>query len=132
LKNFKIKYMEHYIFEGVVKEIFDTQEFKNNFKKREIVIVSDEQYPQDIKFEFTDETGINKLDDYVEGEKVKIAFKLRGNEYQGKYYTNLVGIAISSESEEAKFKKQSTPTKETKKVNTSVTVVDNDDDDLPF
>ena len=124
--------MEHYVFEGAVKEIFDTQEFKNNFKKREIVIVSNEQYPQEIKFEFTDENGINKLDDYAEGEKVKIDFKLRGNEYQGKYYTNLVGIAISSESEEAKFKKQSTTTKETKKVDKVVTIVDNDDDDLPF
>ena len=123
--------MQHYVFEGVVKEIFDTQEFKNNFKKREIVLVSDDQYPQDIKFEFTDETGINKLDDYLEGERVKIAFKLRGNEYQGKYYTNLVGIAISSEEDEKKFAKKNS-TKTPKKTEKTITAVDDDSDELPF
>ena len=122
--------MEHYVFEGVVKEIFDTQEFKNNFRKREIVLVTDGNFPQAIKFEFVDEAGIDKLDDYGIGEKVKIAFKLRGNEYQGKYFTNLVGIAISSEEEEKKFSaKKQKETKTTKKITTAG---DNDGDDLPF
>ena len=122
--------MEHYVFEGVVKEIFDTQEFKNNFRKREIVLVTDGNFPQAIKFEFVDEAGIDKLDDYSIGEKVKIAFKLRGNEYQGKYFTNLVGIAISSEEEEKKF--SASKQKETKTTKKITTAVDNDGDDLPF
>jgi single-strand DNA-binding protein len=127
--------MAHYVFEGVIKDIFDTQEFKNNFKKREIIVTTTEEYPQDIKFEFTDETGINKLDDYGVGEAVKIAFQLKGSEWQGKYFTNLRGIAISSYDEEKKFAdKQSKETKATAKKtkDTTVTVVDNDDDDLPF
>ncbi len=130
----KVNYMAHYVFEGVVKEIFETQEFKNNFKKREIVLTTTEEYPQDIKFEFTDETGINKLDDYGTGEAVKIAFQLKGSEWQGKYFTNLRGIAISSYDEEKKFAdKQSKETKPSaKKTTTTTTVVDNDGDDLPF
>lgn len=126
--------MAHYVFEGVVKEIFETQEFKNNFKKREIVLTTNEEYPQDIKFEFTDETGINKLDDYGAGEAVKIAFQLKGSEWQGKYFTNLRGIAISSYDEEKKFAdKLAKETKTSaKKTTTTTTIVDNDGDDLPF
>ena len=127
--------MAHYVFEGVIKDIFDTQEFKNNFKKREIIVSTTEEYPQDIKFEFTDETGINKLDDYGVGEAVKIAFQLKGSEWQGKYFTNLRGIAISSYNEEKKFaEKQAKETKTTanKTKDATVTVVDNDGDDLPF
>jgi hypothetical protein len=125
--------MAHYVFEGVVKEIFETQEFKNNFKKREIVLTTTEEYPQDIKFEFTDETGINKLDDYGAGEAVKIAFQLKGSEWQGKYFTNLRGIAISSYNEEKKFAdKLAKETKTSAKKTTTTTIVDNDGDDLPF
>ena len=125
--------MEHYVFEGVIKEIGDIQEFKNNFKKREIVITSPDEYPQDIKFEFTDEAGINKLDTFELGETVKIAFQLRGNSYQGKYFTNLRGIAIASDAEDGKkapAKKNVTVQKSGDKTGT---FIDNgDNDDLPF
>lgn len=121
--------MAHYVFEGVIKHIFDTQEFKNNFKKREIILTTTEEYPQDVKFEFTDETGINKLDDYVEGEAVKIAFQIKGNEYQGKYFTNLRGIAISSYNEEEDFAKKNKKTKENKKTTTKFV---DDGETLPF
>jgi len=125
--------MAHYVFEGVIKDIFDTQEFKNNFKKREIIVSTTEEYPQDIKFEFTDETGINKLDDYSVGEAVKIAFQLKGSEWQGKYFTNLRGIAISSYNEEKKFaEKQAKESKTKKTKDAPITFVDNDGDDLPF
>jgi single-strand DNA-binding protein len=123
--------MEYYTFEGVIKEIFDTQEFKNNFKKREIVLVTDEDYPQHIKFEFTDENGINKLDDHAEGEKVKIAFLLKGSEWQGKYFTNLRGVAIALADEPTTATKTKKDTK--KDVLSSMTIVNNnEEDELPF
>jgi single-strand DNA-binding protein len=125
--------MEHYVFEGIVKEVLETQTFKNDFKKREIILMTEGSFPQAIKFEFIDENGINKLDDYGSGEKVKVAFQLKGNEYQGKYYTNLRGIAISSEDEEEKFaKKQEKEAKKNKKNETKITTVSDDDDNLPF
>lgn len=132
--------MEKYLpFEGVVKVIFNTQEFKNNFKKREIVVSTDEQYPEHIKFEFTDENGINKLDEISEGDKVKILFQLKGSEWQDKYFTNLRGVAIATFEEEEKFDaKQTKETKTTTKTATktatkaTITQFDDSDDDLPF
>lgn len=122
--------MEYYTFEGVIKEVFETQEFKNNFKKREIVLETEEDYPQLIKFEFTDENGINKLDDHAAGEKVKIAFLLKGSEWQGKYFTNLRGVAIAL-SEEPKSTKSKKDSK--KDVLSSMTIVNNnEEDELPF
>jgi hypothetical protein len=120
--------MEHYKFTGTIKIIIETQTFKNNFKKREVVLTSDEEYPQDIKFEFTDENGINALDKYMEGELVTVAFVLRGNEYQGKYYTSNKAIAIGDAVTGTKeTKKQVEP----KKVETE-TFEEEFEDDLPF
>lgn len=118
--------MEHYVFDGVVKVIFDTQEFKNNFKKREVVVSTEEDYPQHIKFEFTD--------DISEGERVRIAFQLKGNEYQGKYFNNNRGIAIVTLDEEKKFAdKQAKEAKIAAKSAPKTSVADYDDsDDLPF
>ena len=128
--------MEKYLpFEGVVRVIFDTQEFKNNFKKREIVVSTEEEYPQHIKFEFTDENGINKLDEISEGERVKILFQLRGSEWQDKFFTNLIGVAIATAEEEKNFeakqvKESKTSTKTAPKA--TITQFDDSDDDLPF
>ena len=122
--------MEKYLpFEGVVKIVFDTQEFKNNFKKREIVVSTEDQYPQHIKFEFTDDNGINKLDEIVEGDKVKILFELRGSEWQEKFFTNLKGVAITTFDEEKKFEANQS---KVVKVPTKPTYVEPSEDDLPF
>jgi len=122
--------MEKYLpFEGVVKIVFDTQEFKNNFKKREIVVSTEDQYPQHIKFEFTDDNGINKLDEIVEGDKVKILFELRGSEWQEKFFTNLRGVAITTFDEEKKFEANQS---KVVKVPTKPTYVEPSEDDLPF
>jgi len=83
-----------YNFEGTIKEMFDTVTFDSGFSKREIVLTSDEQYPQEVKFEFIKET-IASLDAFAVGESAKIAFAVRGNEYNGKYFVNLKGISIA-------------------------------------
>ena len=123
--------MEHYKFTGTIKLIFETQTFKNNFKKREVVLTSDEEYPQDIKFEFTDENGINALDKHIEGELVTVAFVLRGNEYQGKYYTSNKAIAIGGVVTETKKETKTKKETESKKVETK-TAEEEFEDDLPF
>lgn len=79
--------------EGNVKVIFPTQEFGSGFKKREFVLTTREQYPQDIKFEAVKER-IELVNALKEGDSVKVHFNLRGNEYQGKYYVNLVAWRI--------------------------------------
>ena len=73
---------------GTIKVINQTQTFDSGFQKREIVVTTEDTYPQDIKLEFTkDKCSI--LDKYELGQSVTVGFNLRGNEYKGKYYVNL-------------------------------------------
>jgi hypothetical protein len=63
------------------------------FKKRTIVIATNEQYVQHIPIDFVqDKCSI--LDKYTIGEEVKISVNVRGNEYQGKFYVSLNGWKI--------------------------------------
>lgn len=60
----------------------------NNFQVREFVIETEGQYPQYVKFQLTQDK-CDMLDNYEEGQQIKVAFDLRGREWQGKYFTNL-------------------------------------------
>ena len=73
---------------GKVKVIFDKQTFSSGFEKREIVVTTQEQYPQDIKFEVYKEK-CSMLDNFQVNDEVTVHFNLRGNEYNGKYFVNL-------------------------------------------
>lgn len=75
--------------EGTIKLVMDEEKYPSGFYKREFVITTNEQYPQDIKFEtFKEKTEM--LNGINSGEKVKVFFDIRGREYSGKYYNNLV------------------------------------------
>jgi hypothetical protein len=74
--------------EGTLHKVFDTEAKTESFQAREFVISTEGNYPQFIKFQLTqDRCGI--VDNYKEGEKVKVHFDLRGREWQGRYFTNL-------------------------------------------
>ena len=73
---------------GKVKVIFDKQTFGSGFEKREIVVTTQEQYPQDIKFEVYKEKCA-MLDNFGVNDDVNVHFNLRWNEYNGKYFVNL-------------------------------------------
>jgi len=81
---------------GKVHVIGETEEFGNNgFTKRMIVIETQDQYPQKLPIDFVkDNTKL--LDNFQEGQEVKISINLRGNEYNGKYYVNIQGWKIES------------------------------------
>lgn len=68
----------------------DLQTFDSGFTKREFVLkVEDGSYPQNIKFELLkDKTML--IEGYQPGDPMKVSFNIRGNEYNGKYYNNLV------------------------------------------
>jgi len=113
-----------YNIEGTVKVIGETMTFDSGFQKREIVITTqDDKFPQDVKLEFMKDS-VTKLDEFKVGDFVKIAFSIRGNEYNGKYYVNLSAFAIGN----------SQPTvPEVKPVVTTMAPADMDsEDDLPF
>lgn len=79
---------------GNVHHIGDLQTFDSGFTKREFVIeVQDGKYPQMVKFEAVkDKTAL--LDGLQHRDEIEVSFNLRGNEYNGKYYTNLIAWNI--------------------------------------
>ena len=86
--------------QGKIKVKTETQTFgSNGFKKRELVVTTDEQYPQDINIEFhQDKTDI--LNKYNVGDNVDVSINLRGKEWinpqgESKYFNTLVGWRIS-------------------------------------
>lgn len=80
--------MSAYEVSGKLKLKNETQTFDSGFSKREFVVTTEEQYPQDIKLEFVKDK-CSLLDMYEVDSPVKVSFNLRGNEYNDKYYVNL-------------------------------------------
>ena len=77
-----------YELEGKIKVMFETMTFNSGFTKREFVVTTEDKYPQDIKLQCVKEK-IEILDAVQVGEKVKVSFDLRGNEYKERYYVDL-------------------------------------------
>ncbi len=87
--------------QGKVKLIGETQTFgANGFRKRELVITTEEQYPQHILVEFVqDKTDL--LNSYQVGQGVKVSINVRGREWvnpQGetKYFNSIQGWRIEN------------------------------------
>lgn len=83
---------------GRVKVISAAQQVSPTFKKRELVVTTEEQYPQHIMVEFTQDK-CDLLDSYQVGEPVKVSINLRGREWvspQGetKYFNSIQGWRI--------------------------------------
>jgi hypothetical protein len=81
--------MASFEIEGKLHKIFDTESKTSTFQARDFVIETvDGSYTQFIKFQLTQDR-CSLIDDYNEGEQIKVHFDLRGREWQGKYFTNL-------------------------------------------
>ena len=81
---------------GTLRVIGGIQTFPSGFTKREIIIETDGKYPQLIKLElFKDQTELTN--GLKPEDPVTAGFNLRGNEHNGKYYTNLVAWRISKD-----------------------------------
>jgi translation initiation factor IF-3 len=85
---------------GKIKEI-KKQEERGTFKFRNLILTTQEQYPQTIEIQFVqDKCGI--LDSYVAGDTVKVGINIRGREWtdpQGvvKYFNTIQGWKINKE-----------------------------------
>jgi len=87
--------------QGKIKMIGETQTFgSNGFRKREIVVTTEEQYPQHIMVEFVqDKTDL--LNNYSVGQNVKISINLKGREWENpqgeiKYFNSIQGWRIEA------------------------------------
>jgi len=111
---------------GKIKLINDTQTFDSGFQKREFVVTTNEQYPQDIKLECIKDR-ISILDAFSVGDTVKVAFNLRGNEYNGRYFVNLQAWRMESADVSGETN-EDIPMP----VGEDLPVMDEQKDDLPF
>jgi len=73
---------------GVVKTILDPQTFASGFTKREFVLVTEENYPQSVKFECIKQQCA-LLDAVKPEDRVRVQFRIRGSEYKERFYVNL-------------------------------------------
>ena len=87
---------------GKIKVLGDVKTFGDNgFRKREIVITTQEQYPQHLLIEFVQDR-CELLDSFNVGENVKISINLRGREWENpegdvKYFNSIHGWRIEKE-----------------------------------
>ena len=64
---------------GTIKQIGSTQTFGDNgFRKRELVVVTDEQYPQPILVEFVQDK-CDLLNNFEIGQSVDVSINYRGS-----------------------------------------------------
>jgi len=89
---------------GKIKVLNETQTFgASGFRKREAVITTDEQYPQDILIEFIQDK-CDLLDRFKVGQDVDVSINLRGREWidpegVAKYFNSIQGWRIESVNE---------------------------------
>jgi len=99
----KLKIMEVI---GKIKIIGDVQTFgANGFRKRELVVTTDDQYPQMIMIEFVQDK-CDLLNNYSVGQDVKVSINLRGREWinpqgEAKYFNSIQGWRIDNLSQAA-------------------------------
>ena len=98
---------------GKINFIGQTQDVTESFKKRELVVTTDEQYPQHILIEFAQDK-CDLLNNFKIGEAVKVGINLRGREWvnpQGetKNFNQIQGWKIFKEGAEQPQQNQATP-----------------------
>ena len=85
---------------GKLHKKFDTENKTASFQAREFVIEVDGTYPQFVKFQLVQDR-CSLVDNYNEGDSLRVHFDLRGREWQGKYFTNLNAWRIEAGAEGA-------------------------------
>ena len=108
--------------QGKIKVIGELQTFPSGFTKRELVVKTDEQYPQFIPIEFLKDKA-DLLNNFAIGQSVVVSINLGGREWvnphnETKYFVSVSGwrIELVSEAEAP----------------TPVPAPSNEPDDLPF
>ena len=110
---------------GKIKKVEETKTYgSKGFKKRELVVTTNEQYPQDILLEFIQDK-CDILDKYKVGQDVKVSVNIRGREWintegVAKYFNTIQGWRIESVESDVPSTEQFAP------------VAPNEEDGLPF
>ncbi len=123
--------------QGVIKLIDETKTYgSSGFRKRELVLTTEETYPQHILIEFVqDRTDL--LDPLRPGDKVNISINLRGREWtspQGevKYFNSIQGWRIEKVQDGVPSPEAAPPAPPMNTYESTNNGNDEDYDDLPF
>ena len=122
--------------QGTVKKLFETQTFASGFQKREMVLLTQEQYPQPINIEFLSDK-ISLLDQIKEGDSVKVGINIRGREWanpQGevKYFNSITGWRVEKSSDDLSEPVMATPNATSSSTANENPFEEEAEDDLPF
>lgn len=116
---------------GKLVRRFDTEVKSSGFQAREFVLeIPSGNYTEFIKFQLVQDR-CSLIDQYTDGDSLKVSFDIRGREWQGKYFNNLQAWRIEKEgdssgsapapvSKDSGFPTEEPPT------------LSNNSDDLPF
>jgi translation initiation factor IF-3 len=123
---------------GKIKVINAVQEVNASFKKRELVVTTEEQYPQHILIEFAQDK-CSMLDKYSAGDYVAVDINLRGREWTNpegvvKYFNQIQGWKINKieQSDPTEIEVQEAEIFAPAPKNAKKEKVEETEDDLPF
>ena len=123
--------------QGRIKVIGEVQEISATFKKRELVVTTDEQYPQTLSIEFVqDKTEL--LNGFEIGQNVKVSINLRGREWENpqtkeiKYFNSIQGWRIELINNNSDLNEDLPPLDNLSPFEPASETNDEDLDDLPF
>ena len=123
---------------GKIKMIDATKEVgTSGFKKRDVVVTTDEQYPQHILVQFVQDK-CDLLDGFAKDDAVKIDINLRGREWinpQGEavYFNTIQGWRIGKLQAETPQPQQAAPPMPAAQAfEPAATFTEEEHDDLPF
>ncbi len=121
---------------GKIKVVNPEQQVSASFKKRELVVATEEQYPQFISINFVQDK-CDLLNNYNVGDAVKVSINLRGREWtnpQGetKYFNDIQGWRIEKMQTEAPAAQGMAPMPPAEAFAPATNFNEEEHDDLPF
>lgn len=123
--------------QGKIKLIGATETVgSNGFRKRDVVVTTDEQYPQHITVQFIQDK-CDLLNNYAPNQNVKIGINLRGREWvspQGetKYFNTIQGWRIELLQPMQSTNDAPPPVPSADAFEPATNISQNQEDDLPF
>ncbi len=121
---------------GKIKVINAEQQVSASFKKRELVVTTEEQYPQFISINFVQDK-CDILNNFKVGEPVKVGINLRGREWvspQGetKYFNDIQGWKVERLAVDAPAGQAVPPMPAAEAFAPATDFKEEEHDDLPF
>jgi len=121
---------------GKIKVINAEQQVSASFKKRELVVATEEQYPQFISINFVQDK-CDLLNNYNVGDAVKVSINLRGREWvnpQGetKYFNDIQGWRVEKIQTEVASAPGMAPMPPAEAFAPATNFNEEEHDDLPF